>query len=225
MKFVRSMVNGHLLAALVFMAPLAPTQERATAPVIVIRCCSGCHEVNGNSELPYIPRLAGMPATYLESQFANYKAAASASVDEALQSLVHRESAKKDVDLPQGAKVHMVGVAHFVSDSDAHAALEWYASQQPAVRKSRDNKTIEAGRTLYLGGVRSRGLPACQTCHGQDARGTDHVPRLAGQNAPYVCEQLSLFRAGKRHSSTMGEIARRLDHDQINALAAYLQSL
>jgi cytochrome c553 len=118
----------------------------------------------------------------------------------------------------------MIGVAHVVSDQDARAAIEWYASKQPAPKRGRDTAVIGFGQRLYVNGIQENGIRACQSCHGVEAEGTDTVPRLAGQNAAYVFGQLSLFRVGERRDQPMMEIARNLEHDQAVAVAKYLQS-
>ena len=77
------------LAACLFVLPfVVGAQVRSTPPAIVTRYCSGCHGVDGASQLPYVPRLAGIGAPYLESRFAAYKAAAASPVDEAFSMLV-----------------------------------------------------------------------------------------------------------------------------------------
>ena len=209
--------------AVLLVVPFAYAQERSSPPTIVSQACSGCHGIDGKSQLTYVPRLAGQSAAYLESRLASFRSASSGSVDEAFTRIARSGSASKDVRLSRAATVHMVGVAHSMSDKDIKAASQWYAAQQPARGKSGNAKAIELGRSLYANGLQSRHLPSCQTCHGTEAQGTATAPRLAGQNAGYVLSQLAFFRAGN-NNSPMTDVARSLESDQARAVAAYLQS-
>jgi cytochrome c553 len=213
-----------LFAAILSVTPLAGAQVRSDPPRIVTRYCSGCHGLNGNSQLPYIPRLAGMEAAYLVARFATYRAAAAPPVDEMLSSIVRSGPAKRHSGRTTAAEAEMVGVARLTSDDDAKAAADWYASQKPVLGKGGNRKANGDGERLYTSGLESRGLQACQSCHGPAALGHDTAPRLAGQNAGYVLGQLALFRSGERRSSPMMDVARYLGDDEAHALAAYLQT-
>jgi cytochrome c553 len=191
MNILKRVQYGFVLRATVLLVtPFACAQVRSDPPAIIIRYCSGCHGLDGQSQLPYIPRLAGMGAPYLEARFASYEAAASPPVDEAFHRILHIGNPSKHTGLTSAAKAQMVGVAHVVSDENSKVAIRWYAAQQPTPGKSRKGKVIEEGRNLYINGLQSQGLPACQTCHGPAAQGTETAPRLAGQNAAYVFGQL-----------------------------------
>ena len=218
-----SRYSSTLAAAALLILPFAQAQERSSAPAIVVRNCSGCHEMDGRSQLPYIPRVAGMRAAYLERKLANFHAEPSSPVDETVSVIVHPGS--KDPGFTHAARANMVGIAHSVSDKDLKDAIQWYAAQTPAPGRSAKPKLIEEGRSLFMNGLQSRGLPACKGCHGAEAQGTSAAPRLAGQNAGYVVNQLALFHAGDpRCSPEMTEVARNIDTDQARAVAVYLQS-
>lgn len=206
---------------------LAPAcaQERSSPPRIVTRNCSGCHRLDGKSQLTYIPRLAGLSAAYSERKLATFRAAASAPVDEVFRRVARIAGARTDDGLSRTAAVHMVGIANAISDKDIKAAAQWYASQAPARNNTGKSKGIEEGRSIYLKGLETQGLPACQTCHGAEAQGTDAAPRLAGQNAAYLLGQLDLFRRAEGiRNLKMSEIARNVGVDQGRAVAAYLAS-
>jgi cytochrome c553 len=224
MRILKQCKYGSVLApAVLLIIPCAYAQERSIAPAIVSRYCSGCHEMDGRSQLPYVPRLAGLSAPYLERRLANFRAAASTPVDEAVSRIVHLGG--KDPGVTRAAAANMVGVAHAISDGDIKAAAQWYAAKVPAPGRSGKRRLIEEGRNLFTNGLQSQGLPACQTCHGPEAQGTDVAPRLAGQNASYLVGQLALFRAGDSHySPEMTVVAKNIDRDQALAVAVYLQS-
>ena len=178
---------------------------RAQPPSVVTRYCSGCHGIDGKSAPPYIPRLSGMGAAYLETRLRAFQKSTAPPVDEILPR--KRSSGPGTTD--------MVGMTHVISDQDLQAAAAWYASQTPAGGKHADSKTVESGTSLFR---------ACQPCHGSDAHGTEDIPRLAGQNARYIRTQLAWFRDGTRQSPAMAEVARHLDSDQVRALSLYLES-
>jgi cytochrome c553 len=214
-----------LPAAVLAVGSLAYAQERSSAPAIVTHTCSGCHGLDGQSQLPYIPRLAGLSAAYTERKLARFQTGAAWPVDEAFSRIVHPGNSSKEAQISAAATAHMVGLARTVSEEDKKAAAKWYAAQKPARGSSGNRKLIEAGRALFSDGLESQGLTACQACHGAEAQGTEIAPRLAGQNAQYVAAQLSLFRAGGyRQSPEMTAVARSVEGDQARAIAAYLQS-
>ena len=54
------------------------------------------------------------------------------------------------------------------------------------------------GKEVFEGGVLDRGIPACATCHGQNAEGFGEFPRLAGQHAKYIAKQIGYFQKQTR---------------------------
>lgn len=62
----------------------------------------------------------------------------------------------------------------------------------------------------------------CFACHGPSGNSVSPVfPRLAGQNAVYIVEQLHLFRAGVRQNPMMSAMAAGLSDQDIDNLAVY----
>jgi len=65
----------------------------------------------------------------------------------------------------------------------------------------------------------------CSACHGPNGNSANPVwPRLAGQSAVYVAEQLRLFRAGVRDNPVMKPLAAALSDQDIDDLAVYYQA-
>lgn len=67
---------------------------------------------------------------------------------------------------------------------------------------------------------------SCLNCHGLDgpqADGKLKIPRLAGQNAPYLLEQLQRFKWRERidPTNTMNEIAGELSNEVMESLSKY----
>ena len=224
MSILKRLKYRSALPVVLLVVPFAYAEQRWSPPAVVTRYCSGCHGIDGKSQLPYIPRLAGLSAAYSESKLARFRATAPSPVDETFTRIVHIGSASKAAGVTAAAAAHMVGTAHAITDEDLKVAAQWYAAQVPATGKGGKGKLIEEGRNLFFNGIQSEGLPACQTCHGPEAEGTDEAPRLAGQNAAYVVGQLAHFRRAEGYNSVMTGVARSVKRDQARSVAAYLQS-
>ncbi|MGI8961032.1 MAG: c-type cytochrome [Bryobacteraceae bacterium] len=201
-------------------------QKRWDAPRIVTTYCSGCHGIDGNSQLPYFPKLAGLDATYAEKKLAAFKEPASPPVDELYWWTLRAIGARKDAgNLTRNERINMEGVAHAAKPDVMKEAVLWYANQPPAPGHSSNKALIEEGRNLFTKGLPAQKILPCMTCHGPDAQGKGLAPRLAGQNAEYIEGQLDKFRKGDRsHAPEMTIVTRDLDPQQAHAAAAYLQS-
>jgi cytochrome c553 len=65
----------------------------------------------------------------------------------------------------------------------------------------------------------------CSACHGPNGNSSSpEWPRLAGQSAVYVAEQLRLFRSGVRNNPVMKPLASTLNDQDIDDLAVYYQA-
>jgi cytochrome c553 len=203
------------------VACIGNAQQSAAPPSIVVRQCSGCHSVNGDSQLSYVPRLAGVSATYLESKLNLYRRAPTQPRDEFLKFLFrHRNN---DISVTASAASQMVGVAKAASEEDLKDAARWYAAQRPFVHNAQPSQPNSEGERLFNEGVPAKNIIACKSCHGPEGKGTAGAPRLAGQHATYVLAQLALYRANGERSSPMGQIARSLSRMQSEAIAKYLE--
>ncbi|MCX7240721.1 MAG: c-type cytochrome [Burkholderiales bacterium] len=114
-----------------------------------------------------------------------------------------------------------------------------FALAQTSASASADGKTPvwnelkgEKLEALQLKGDVTRGAEAfqpCQGCHRRGAVGSASglYPRLAGQHATVLVEQITDIRAGKRVNPTMAPFSDEhvLTTQEIADIAAYLQSL
>jgi cytochrome c553 len=65
----------------------------------------------------------------------------------------------------------------------------------------------------------------CSACHGPNGNSVNpEWPRLAGQSAVYIAEQLRLFRAGVRNNPVMKPLAAALSDQDIDDLAVYYEA-
>jgi cytochrome c553 len=166
--------------------------------------CANCHGASGRSIAPTFPNLAAQTAPYLEAQLRAF-----------------RDQTRRDPD----ALSYMWGMAAQLSDATIEAISAYYAAQPPSRAKTGDAKLMAHGKQIFEEGISSQGVPACAACHGQQARGNDIFPRLAGQHADYLAKQALVIQRGLRASPIMHDVVKELSPDQMRAVAAYLESL
>jgi cytochrome c553 len=93
---------------------------------------------------------------------------------------------------------------------------------------SPDPALVKKGELLAETGDAVKGIPACAVCHGAGGAGQPPtIPYLAGQYANYTAFQLQMWKRGFRKNSpgVMGLFAKKLDAQEIAAVAAYYQQL
>jgi cytochrome c553 len=185
----------------------AAGEKKATA-------CYACHGSNGVPVAPTFPRLAGQRADYLYHRLASFK-----------------NAGPKD---PYYSVSPMTPNVASLSDTDMRDLAAFFALQTaPATATA---AAPGKGEALFRAGDPARGIPPCQGCHGADAGGPSistgryaAYPSLRGQNAPYLIARLTSFHKSQPHDTTndfiMGGVARTLDEESIQAIAAWLGSL
>jgi cytochrome c553 len=173
------------------------------AQTVAITVCGTCHGPTGNSTQPKFPRLAGQKASYLAAQLKAFRA-----------------QTRGDPD----AIGFMWGMASELDDPTIEALAAYYAAQQAEPSASGRSPLVKPGGEIYEQGIAAEGVPACSTCHGQDAHGLQEFPRLAGQHAQYVLKQLSSFQSNMRNVAVMHGVAQNLRVPEMQAIAAYLEA-
>lgn len=177
---------------------------RLAAERIAVTTCATCHGPQGHSYSPKFPVLAGQHASYLQAQLQAF-----------------RSQTRGDPD----ALGYMWGMAAPLDDATMAALADYYSQQTPQAGPRGDPALIERGKLIYTQGDSARGIPACNACHGPDARGTDMFPRLAGQHVQYLIKQLRSFQNNMRNVAVMHGVAGRLDVADMEAVANYVQQL
>jgi cytochrome c553 len=88
---------------------------------------------------------------------------------------------------------------------------------------------LAAGSALAGGDAARGGQLAvdCSDCHGEDGKGDDETPALAGMDEAEQIAALKAFASGERVDETdmMGDIAIELSEKDMADLAAYYKSL
>ena len=177
---------------------------QAYAHRLAVGVCGACHGTHGNSVQPKFPRLAGQNPNYLVAQLKNFRA-----------------QTRGDPD----AISYMWGMAGPLTDETMDALAKYYSSQKVVSEKVADSAELARGRDIYEHGVASEGVPACMACHGPDAHGIADFPRLAGQHSQYVLKQLGSFQSNMRNVAVMHGVAQSLKLPEMQAVAAYVESL
>ncbi len=98
----------------------------------------------------------------------------------------------------------------------ATAAQSAPAVPAPVTPDPYSDGSVQAGATRAA---------VCFACHGPNGNSVAPTfPRLAGQNAVYIAEQLHLFRSGVRQNPVMDPMAQTLSDQDIDNLAVFFAS-
>ena len=151
--------------------------------------CATCHGADGNSPDPQYPKLAGQNRAYLYGQLWAFK----------------RGARRSEV---------MSGIVASLSDADMAYAANFFSRQPRKPDTVKDRRLAAIGESIFFAG-----MPPCAMCHGSAGQrgmpmmgrmpmmgmmghgmmgmgGLRDVPRLNGQHAAYVVDQLNrLLRA------------------------------
>jgi cytochrome c553 len=168
-----------------------------------INLCSTCHGPRGISTSPEFPILAAQKQAYLVAQL------------EAFQAKTREEKAAHDF---------MWGIAGNLDATMIESIAAYYTAQPPAPGKPADPVLVATGKRLFELGVPDRGIPPCASCHGANAEGVADFPRLASQHAKYIARQVEYIQGLVRKAPVMHGIVKDLAPDEIQAIAAYVQS-
>ena len=64
----------------------------------------------------------------------------------------------------------------------------------------------------------------CTTCHRLDGSGTN-IPPIIGLKADYFITTMKFYKSGARENSAMNSVAQMLGDEQLEALAAYFETV
>jgi len=85
--------------------------------------------------------------------------------------------------------------------------------------------TLDASGAGNADAGKAKATTICAACHGADGNSANPTfPKLAGQNASYIAEQLADFKSGKRQNAIMAGMAQGLSDQEMQDLAAYFAS-
>lgn len=165
--------------------------------------CFTCHGLRGQGDGGSVPRLAGIPAGYLERQL---------------------------IAFGDGRRVdrQMSYVAANLDPRERKAVAAYYAAMPSPAPDPARSQSLTAAR-LYRMGDPARGLPACASCHGPRGAGLGRAyPPLSAHPPGYLAGQLKQWRRAERRNDPGGvmlRISQLLTPTEGAALAAYAATL
>ncbi|MCL1057369.1 c-type cytochrome [Shewanella gelidimarina] len=169
--------------------------------------CGSCHGSQGQGVDPLGPRLAGLSSDYIAKQIKLF------------------QTGKRQNATMQPMSMTLQGDA-------VYAVADYFSSfDVPIVTPHlRGEKAVYEDPTeqLVYQGDWQRVIPACVTCHGPSGLGVGEFPRLAGQQASYIKNQLMAWQKDTRsgdQDGVMGAIADKLTSAEIDALSKYFAEL
>jgi cytochrome c553 len=168
--------------------------------------CAQCHAFNGASDASgAFPRIASQSAYHLAKQLR---------------------------DFASGVRTNaiMSPIAKALSPNDVADVAAYYAGVDAPFLplKAPDAALVKRGEALAKVGSAERGIQGCDNCHGPGGAGEPPaIPYLAGQYANYIAFTLREWQRGFRTNSpdAMGVMAKKLDEQEIAAVAAYYQQV
>lgn len=173
--------------------------DEARARQIIGGSCFLCHGADGESASEVFPRLAGQNAEYIAKQLENFKSG-------------KRQSSA------------MASMVTNLTPEDMIALGQFYASRPPHQEAAKDAALAAVGQYIYHAGNKFSGVPACASCHGPEGAGSNTLPRLAGQHAAYLDNQLKQFTKRERNNdnAVMLSIAEKMTALEMAAVSEYL---
>ena len=189
-----------IAVALWAMTGVAHAQaDEARAKKIIGGSCFLCHGAEGESASEVFPRLAGQNAEYIAKQLENFKSG----------------KRKSSAMAPMVAEL---------SPDDMAALGRFYGSRPPHKEAPKDAPLAAVGQYIYSQGNRFSGVPACASCHGPDGAGSNALPRLAGQHAAYLDNQLEQFNKRERNNdnAVMHTVVEKMTPLEMAAVSEYL---
>lgn len=198
------------LAVAAGAAMAAPKADVAKGKEIATNVCASCHAADGNSGIAMYPKLS--------AQFPNY--------------IMQQTHLIKDGKRMTGAAASMAPMVAGLSDQDIADVAAYFYTQYPKQGETNPKENPELGAKIFRGGLAAKKVPACMSCHGPNGAGipgggADIVayPRLGGQHAAYITEQLNAYKSGQRDNAIMVDIAKRMSDDDIKAVSNFIQGL
>ena len=208
-------MKKHLLSSLCLLGflafLLAPMSAFAAdgKKLYTEKLCVTCHGVDGNASSPQYPNLSGQNKLYMTNQF---------------KAIV---SSKRKL----GATVVMRNNPKVAKLSDAE--LDAITTYLAGLKRS-SSGTVATDAQIALGKKKYKQI-GCKQCHGVDGKGMPKgspkkylaYPKLNGQHAVYVYNQLNAILGGKRVNDSAEIMAKQLKKAKLNkkslkALSAYI---
>lgn len=190
-----------LTLSLLLASGFAFATDSERAKEIVMDKCYLCHGSDGQGSSAIYPRLAGQNPDYIAKQLADFK------------------SGKR--------KGTMNEMAADLTPEEMTLLGAYFSAQPTKAHRVRDKQLAAVGEYIFQRGNKYSGVAPCKSCHGEDGKGTQALPRLAGQHKRYLMIQLQEFnkRTRTNDNAIMGTIAEKLTELEIEAVATYISGM
>jgi cytochrome c553 len=200
-KATRAFIQGLLLLGCAAFTSAA----WANPPILAERfqVCISCHGTNGLSTSPETPNLAKLQPRYFIAQMHDFK------------------SGKRKSPL-------MGSMLTGIDEKDFEFLANYFREQPPPPPGKGDAKLTVQGKEIFLEGIVGSAVPACSGCHRDDGTGTNKYPRLAGQPAKYITQQMLNYKSGVRDNDERGvmrAVAQRMTEAEIRAVAEFIVTM
>lgn len=191
-------------------AQAPPPDVSAISGKQLYAACSSCHGNAGEGNVAIgAPKIAGDPAWYVAGQLTRFQQGLRGKHPDDVEGLKMRAMARQ-----------------MLSDAEVKAVAGYIAGLTP-VRNAPTLAHADATKGQAM-------FPVCASCHGLAGEGNEalNAPHIAGLEDWYVARQLRKFKMGVRGATagdTIGPLmvpmANTVPDDQIDNVAAYIQSL
>lgn len=205
-----SVFSGGIL--LMFTAGAAIADGDPAAGQAKAAVCFGCHGGDGNSPIADFPRLAGQYGAYIVKQVRDF------------------QTAHRDNNPIMSGMAATVASVEDAKDIGAYFQTQKLSPDPITPAPARD--VLQKGERIYRQGNPDSGVYGCINCHGENGKGRSptisQFPVVGAQHRDYLIKQLNDFASGTRKNDPagmMGDIARKLTEDEINAVAEYLANI
>jgi len=143
--------------------------------VLAVQVCAACHGVNGQSQSPMVPNLAGQQREYIVNQLQDY-----------------RDRSRSN----QYGVQYMWGMAGPLKDRQIQELADYFSKQAPVqvVTVNQEDPQLVRGKDIFEKGIPENGVIQCNSCHGPKGEGISTFPRLAGQKPYYLVQQLNVWQ-------------------------------
>lgn len=113
----------------------------------------------------------------------------------------------------------MQGLIKAMNDEEKVNAVVYFTSQEVKPHASSNPALVSRGKDIFF--------RVCQRCHGDQGRGNEKIPRLAGQQPEYLSLSLKRYRdgTGERIDPFMAANTKNLTDADISALVAFVSGM
>lgn len=214
-----------LMCLVLLQSPLQAREPDMLVGEEINEMCAGCHgEYGEGGKQGVYPRLAGMPAAFLEQQlhlFRDRKRTNLAMVEYVNERQMPDEDIQ-DVSAYLAALELSTRLAPIDENAPGFDALARLEEAKRVLQIPRVEGDIVAGQKLYK--------RECASCHGSDGMGdiADAVPMLAGQYTVYLKRQVEKYLEGLRiHDPSAPEdrLLAEFSEAELHNIFAYVATL